>query len=88
MTTPAPASELSCEEVVRVIWDYLDEELDDARRLQIRGHLAECEHCAGQATFAGAFLRRVRSVIDSPSDTEPLRLRILASLARQQAPSG
>jgi anti-sigma factor (TIGR02949 family) len=72
--------QLSCEEVVRLLWDYLDSELDDDRRLRVHEHLAECEHCAGQFTFEGAFLRAIGSLIDEPLDVTGLRGRVLARL--------
>jgi len=71
MTAILP-SDLSCEEVVLLLWEYLDEELDDARRAQIRAHLADCEHCEGQATFEAAFLRSLRAVVDSPPVTRSI----------------
>jgi len=80
--------QLSCEEVVQLLWDYLDGELDPARRERVRAHLAECDHCAGQFTFEGAFVRAVRGVIDEPLDTMSLRQRILTRLAAQRYSSG
>jgi mycothiol system anti-sigma-R factor len=72
--------ELSCDEVVQLLWDYLDSELDDDRRRRVHAHLAECDHCAGQFTFEGAFLRTIGRLIDEPLDTTSLRERILAGL--------
>jgi len=74
---------LSCEQVVQLLWDYLDGELDAARRERVRAHLAECDHCAGQFTFEGAFVRAIRGVIDEPLDTTSLRQRIVRRLAAQ-----
>jgi anti-sigma factor (TIGR02949 family) len=78
-----PSNQLSCEEVVLLLWDYLDSELDDDRRERVREHLAECDHCAGQFTFEGAFLRAVGGVIDHPLDTTALRRQIVRRLAEQ-----
>lgn len=82
MTTPSN-HQLSCEEVVQLLWDYLDGELDAVRRERVRAHLAECDHCAGQFTFEGAFVRAIRGVIDEPLDTMSLRRRIVTRLAAQ-----
>jgi anti-sigma factor (TIGR02949 family) len=75
-----PNDELSCEEVVQLLWDYLDSELDELRRERVRSHLAECDHCAGQFTFEGAFLRAIGTLIDEPLDTTALRRRIVNRL--------
>jgi mycothiol system anti-sigma-R factor len=78
-----PGNPLSCDEVVQLLWDYLDSELDQPRRDRVREHLAECDHCAGQFTFEGAFLRAVGDVIDEPLDTVALRQRIVKRLAAE-----
>jgi anti-sigma factor (TIGR02949 family) len=75
-----PRDQISCKDVVRSLWEYLDGELDEARREQIRDHLSACQHCHGQASFESAFLRVVERVIDEPMDTAPLRQRVVAKL--------
>lgn len=83
MTTPAKPevkAPMSCDEAVRVLWDYLDTELDDALRERVREHLLECAHCREQYTFEGNFLRAVGNLMDEPLDTSALRARILAAL--------
>jgi mycothiol system anti-sigma-R factor len=67
---------ISCEEVVRAVWDYLDDEIDLDRKERIREHLAICDHCLGQYNFEGAFLRTVARVIDEEGDLASLRARI------------
>jgi mycothiol system anti-sigma-R factor len=81
--TTRPSDQLSCEEVVQLLWDYLDGELDEVRRERIRAHLAECDHCAGQFTFEGAFVRAIGNLIEEPLDTTSLRHRILTRLVAQ-----
>jgi anti-sigma factor (TIGR02949 family) len=71
---------LSCEEIVQLLWDYLDDELDLARREAVRGHLEHCSHCRDHFTFEGAFLRALESVIEEPVDTTAMRTRIVAAL--------
>jgi mycothiol system anti-sigma-R factor len=75
--------QLSCEDMVQLVWDYLDGELDETRREDVRAHLAECDHCAGQFTFEGAFLRAVGHSLDEPLDTTSLRRRIVQRLAAE-----
>lgn len=71
---------LSCADAVSMLWDYLDGELDESRRQQIRAHLEECGHCRDQYTFEGAFLNAVDRLIDEPIDVAALRARILNAL--------
>ncbi len=78
MTWHAP--HMSCEDAVRLLWDYLDEELDDVRRARVRLHLQACEHCREHFGFHRSFLRAVAAVVDEPIDTTTLRRRIVDAL--------
>ena len=71
---------MSCEHVIRLLWDYLDNELDAALRQRVREHLDACEHCRNHFTFEGAFLRAVALHLDEATDTATLRERIVAAL--------
>jgi len=73
ITTQDP---ISCEEVVRAVWDYLDDEIDIGLKERIREHLEICDHCLGQYNFEGAFLRKVSRVLDNDGDVASLRARI------------
>lgn len=51
---------ISCAEAVRQLWEYLEQEIDDADRVQVEEHLAFCQRCCGEVAFAealGDFLR-------------------------------
>ena len=74
--TVATLDPISCEEVVRAVWDYLDGEIDIGARERIREHLEICDHCLGQYNFEGAFLRTVSRVLDDGGDVASLRARI------------
>lgn len=81
MTTPS-LHDLSCEEVARAVWAYLDAEIDEEGAARIRAHLATCAHCRDLYTFEGAFLRTVAELLDAPGeDIASLRSRILHALA-------
>ena len=67
---------ISCEEVVRAVWDYLDDEIDIGLKERIREHLEICYHCLGQYDFEGAFLRTVSRVLDDDGNLASLRARI------------
>ena len=81
MTTHAIA-DISCEEVIRRVWDYLDDEIDADRKAEIQRHLELCDHCRDQYTFEGAFLRSVGRVLDDERDTRALRTRIELALMK------
>ena len=77
-TNPDPL--MPCHEVVALLWEYLDEEVDEAMRARIREHLDHCQGCTDHFTYEGAFLRTVTRVIDEPIETGALRQRILSAL--------
>ena len=81
MTTHT-VSHIPCEEVIRAVWDYLDEEIDDGRRERIRKHLELCAHCRDQYTFEGAFLRSVGRLLEDDRGTESLRASIENALIK------
>jgi len=59
----------SCADVVRHLWDYLDEQLtpDGADRLRV--HMASCTTCRGYSDYQACFLEavaRVRTKSDAP----------------------
>ena len=75
---------LSCEEVVRAIWDYIDDEIVPDRARLIREHLDTCDGCRGLFNFEGAFLRAVSRLADDGAlDTPDLRSRVVAALKAQ-----
>jgi mycothiol system anti-sigma-R factor len=60
--------EVDCEEAVHELYHYLDGELTEERRVEIRIHLDYCGPCGGAAAFE-AELRRV--VADRCKDRVP-----------------
>ena len=73
---------ISCEEVIRSVWDYLDEEIDRDRKDRIRRHLELCDHCHDHFTFEGRFLHSLSRLIEHDGDEAiaPLRERIERAL--------
>lgn len=74
--------DISCADVIRSVWDYLDGEIDVDRKHQIRAHLEICDHCREHYTFEGAFLRSVSGLLDDDGEIESLRLRIESALVK------
>lgn len=56
-TAPAePMAMIDCEEVMRSLWDYLDQELTADRMEAIRAHIEMCRRCSPQYEFERSFL--------------------------------
>ena len=47
---------IDCRSAVRQLWDYLDEELDDARMAEVHHHLETCGDCLPHAEFGRRFI--------------------------------
>lgn len=73
-------TDIPCEDVIRSVWDYLDDEIDVEQRERIRRHLQLCDHCRDQYTFEKAFLRSVRRLVDDDTAAISLRARIERAL--------
>ena len=80
IATPGMAPMLDCEQVMRQLWDYLDEELTDDRMAAIRAHLELCERCYPQYEFERSFLDAVAGSVREHSKIERLRARLAESL--------
>ena len=44
---------ISCDEAVRRLWGYLEDELTTKSRARVEEHLAFCRRCCGEVRFAG-----------------------------------
>jgi mycothiol system anti-sigma-R factor len=77
-----PVALISCEEVIRSVWDYLDDEIDHGRKNQIRRHLELCDHCRDHYTFEGGLLHSLGRLLEEDGDeaTATLRERIERAL--------
>ena len=63
---------IDCEEVIRLLFDYLDRELDPARSSDIDRPLERCRECFSRAEFEKKLRQRVRAAAE---DEAPPRLR-------------
>jgi mycothiol system anti-sigma-R factor len=68
-----------CDDAVHRLYDFLDGELDDTRRADIRRHLDECLPCLEAFDFE-AELRQVIAMRCRDQVPESLRLRIAEAL--------
>lgn len=71
MNTP----ELSCEEVIERLLEYLDRELDDISQQEIDRHLKRCYDCFSRAEFERRLRERIAAT-GSQQAPERLKKRI------------
>lgn len=56
MTTANSRTEISCQEFVELVTDLLEDQLDEARRVEMEMHAGECPGC-------GPYLDQIRQTI-------------------------
>jgi mycothiol system anti-sigma-R factor len=80
-------SEISCDEVLAEVEDYLHGELDPDRAALLASHLSSCSPCWHRAEFARKLkdIVRVKCRSESP---EYLMVRIRTSIRRESRPPG
>jgi anti-sigma factor RsiW len=61
------AEQLSCQELVELVTDYLDGVLPPAERARFEAHIADCDGCR-------AFLEEIRATIALTGTLEPEQL--------------
>ena len=73
----------SCADVIRHLWDYLDDELtpDGAERLRV--HIAGCPECHSYEVYQSCFLEAVKKLRTSLGASGPLRERLAEGLKEQ-----
>jgi anti-sigma factor (TIGR02949 family) len=70
----------SCADVVRHLWDYLDDQLTPDGAERLKTHMASCEKCRGYSDYQACFLEavaRLRAQFDAP---ESLRAKLAERL--------
>ncbi len=73
-------SEISCEEVLSEIELYIDGEVDEARSVDLAGHLTGCTSCLDRADFRRRLKEIVAVKCRGDHTPEDLLLRIRASI--------
>lgn len=59
--------EMSCEEVIARLFDYLDHELDDCQAAEIEQHLARCHDCFSRSEFEKRLRARLADSVGQPA---------------------
>ena len=76
-------SELDCNETIERLYHYLDGELTDERRVEIKVHLDECGPCLGAFDFE-ADLRKVIASRCKDHVPDSLRQRVHGAILEEQ----
>jgi anti-sigma factor RsiW len=74
-----PLEAMSCQQFVEIVTDYLEQQLDEARRLWTDEHLAQCDACREYLRQMRETIAALRSLGDESLDVEQ-RDRILAAM--------
>jgi len=69
-----------CADVLRQLWDFLDEELTPERMVSVRAHLDRCAGCYPEYDFERIFLDAVAATGRQRCASAELRERILEQL--------
>jgi anti-sigma factor RsiW len=75
----SPLEAMSCQQFVEIVTDYLEQQLDEARKLWTDEHLAECDACREYLRQMRETISALRNLGDESLDAEQ-RDRILAAM--------
>jgi len=73
---------ISCDQAVRQLWGYVEQELESPDRERLEDHLDLCRRCCGEMEFAeelAAFMAR-QSTVDLPNVVASKFDRVLEDL--------
>ena len=76
---------MTCEQVVRSVWDYVDGAAPNELRTTIEAHLAVCRGWSGHLTFARTLLDRIGDTPVSEPELMQLRERVQSALRAEAA---
>jgi mycothiol system anti-sigma-R factor len=73
--------DVDCTEVIRQVYLYLDGEIDDSHRTEVRGHLDDCGPCLREFGIEQEVKALVARCCGSDAAPEELKQRIRVKLA-------
>jgi len=82
-TTLVEGEPIDCGSAVQRLWDYLDEELDDARMADVIAHVKRCAACDEHFQFARMFLNALSASRTEVPEAAALRSRVVDALKRE-----
>jgi anti-sigma factor (TIGR02949 family) len=84
--TSAPDSdEMSCEEALRLVQDFLDGELEDVSGARVRRHFEMCQRCYPHLRLEESFRAALRKATRGERASRELRERVLKVLEETAA---
>ena len=78
---PDEISSIDCRTAVRQLWDYLDDELDDQRMVEVQQHLLTCRSCLPHAEFGRRFMQALSRARERHLMPQAVRSQVLTSLS-------
>jgi anti-sigma factor (TIGR02949 family) len=72
-----------CVDVLRHLWDYLDDQLTPAGAERLRAHIASCMQCREYEVYQGCFLDAVAKIRMDLGAPESLREKLAEQLKGQ-----
>ncbi|MDB4913265.1 MAG: putative zinc-finger [Gemmatimonadetes bacterium] len=70
----------TCVDVLRHLWDYLDEEMTPTSAERLRAHIASCSTCQQYEGYQSCFLEAVAKLKAKLSAPEQLRAKLAEKL--------
>lgn len=71
-------TELDCEQVLQLVWQFLDGEMDETRYLEIQAHIADCAECGPRYQFQ----RRLLALVEMKCREGPVPVELKHRLFR------
>ncbi|HYN73115.1 MAG TPA: mycothiol system anti-sigma-R factor [Nakamurella sp.] len=82
---PEMANGSHCDEVLRDVWMFLDDEMDPENRAAVQRHLDDCSPCLAEAGIDEKLKHLLHSKCGGDRAPERLRVRLVARLATMSA---
>lgn len=82
---PEKANGSRCDEVLRDVWLFLDDEMDPENRAAVQRHLDDCSPCLAEAGIDEKLKHLLHSKCGGDRAPERLRVRLVARLATMSA---
>jgi anti-sigma factor (TIGR02949 family) len=78
---PDETRAIDCRTAVQQLWDYLDDELDDQRMVEVRQHLLTCKSCLPHAEFGRRFIQALSRARERHVMPSEFRGQVMAALS-------
>ena len=76
----ADDTDCGCDDVLRDVWLFLDDEMNPRRRAVVQQHIDECSPCLAEAGFDSALKSLLARKCGGDKAPEELKVRLLSAL--------